>query len=289
MTSRTENTPPASAPMITNLTALAARIPDLAVNCSILYGTRSVSAALAEVRRSGIGAVEFWWPFPSAQPSDPEVEAFIAAITTSGLELVALNLFAGDMASGDRGILSWPGFEPQFRASVEIARRIQVATGCEVFNALYGRRLEGRDERDLDACAVANLEYACAALAPAGGTVVLEPLSGVADYPLGTAAQVMDVVDAFRPRGGNVGMLLDVYHLWANGDDVTRAIERYGAGIAHVQLADGPGRGAPGSGELPLLDWVESLQDGGYSGRFALEYLSTAEDPLLGLPLGGAD
>jgi hydroxypyruvate isomerase len=275
-----------SAPSTTDLRALGERIPDLAVNCSILYGAQPVHAALAEVRRSGLGAVEFWWPFASARPTVAEVDAFVEAILASGLELVALNLFAGDMGAGDRGILSWPGHEAQFRASVEVARRIQDATGCKVFNALYGRRRAGLGEGQQDACAVANLEHACAVLAPGGATVVIEPLSGLEDYPLKTAEQVMEVVGSVRPSTANVGMLLDVYHLWANGDDVARSIDRYGSSVAHVQLADGPGRGEPGSGELPLLQWVDRLRHSGYSGRFALEYMSTNENPLARLQEG---
>jgi len=271
-----------------DLPAVASRISGLAVNCSILYGARPVPDALADVQRSGLGAVEFWWPFASAQPSVREVEEFVAAVTESGLELVALNLFAGDMGAGDRGVLSWPGFEQEFRASVEVARRIQAATGCSVFNALYGQRRDGFGDDRQRETAIANLEHACDVLAPEGGTVVLEPLSGFADYPLTVAAEVMDVVDLARQFSPNVGMLLDVYHLWANGDDVARAIDRYAPGIAHVQLADGPGRGVPGSGRLPLLEWVERLRTAGYAGRFALEFVSNEEDPLRSLRQGGA-
>lgn len=259
--------------------------PSLAVNCSILYPGRSAGEAMALVRRAGFSAVEFWWPFGSAAPPDAEVDGFLGAVDSSGLELVALNLFAGDMGAGDRGVLTLPGCEEEFRASVEVARRIQDATGCGVFNALYGRPREGVNVQEHHACAVANLEYACSELAAGGGTVVVEPLSGVPDYPLQTADDVMELVDAVRPRAGNVGMLLDVYHLWTNGDDVPAAIDRHRASIAHVQLADAPGRSEPGSGELPLLAWVDDLRSGGYSGHIALEYLSQLEDPLAGLQL----
>jgi hydroxypyruvate isomerase len=260
-------------------------LADFAVNCSILYPGRSTAEALALVRRAGYSAVEFWWPFATATPSDAEVDEFTRAITTSGLDLVALNLFAGDMSAGDRGVLSWPNYEDQFQSSVEVACRIQEATGCGVFNALYGRRRDGVSHKVHRECAVANLEHACSKVAAGGGTVVLEPLSGAPDYPLKTADQVMEVLDAVRPRTPNIGMLLDVYHLWTNGDDVASAIARCHSSVAHVQLADAPGRGAPGSGDLPLLGWVDDLRSRGYSGRIALEFVSQAEDPLAGLQL----
>jgi hydroxypyruvate isomerase len=46
-----------------------------------------------------------------------------------------------------------------------------------------------------------------------------------------------------------------------------------GADLAHVQLADAPGRGAPGTGTLPLDRWVTALERVGYRGWVALEHV----------------
>ncbi|WP_222851070.1 TIM barrel protein [Phytoactinopolyspora mesophila] len=78
----------------------------------------------------------------------------------------------------------------------------------------------------------------------------------------------------------NLGLLLDVYHLAVNGDDVATAISTHRDRIAHVQVADAPGRGAPGSGQLPLREWLTQLRTQGYGGWIALEFTSDAPDPL---------
>lgn len=43
--------------------------------------------------------------------------------------------------------------------------------------------------------------------------------------------------------------------------------------IAHVQLADTPGRGEPGSGDTDFPAVVSALLDKGYTGAYALEYI----------------
>jgi hydroxypyruvate isomerase len=82
----------------------------------------------------------------------------------------------------------------------------------------------------------------------------------------------------------NVRLLADLYHLAVNGDDVPAVIAGDAELIGHVQVADAPGRGEPGTGELPLDGWLSDLQQAGYSGWVGLEYTSKATDPFAWLP-----
>lgn len=255
--------------------------PRFAVNCSILLTGLPLRERLDTVRAAGFEAVEFWWPFPTATPGDAEVEAFVDAVRASGLRLIGLNLFAGDLPAGERGVVSWPGREDEFLSSVRVATYVADELGCRRFNALYGNRLPGRDPAEQDAIAVGNLAAAATGLGVVDATVLLEPVSGIDAYPLRTAAQVVAVADRVAEATGrtNLGLLLDVYHLAVNGDDVSDAIELYRDRIAHVQLADAPGRGAPGTGSLPLQEWIDDLVAGGYDGWMALEHVSADADP----------
>ena len=68
---------------------------------------------------------------------------------------------------------------------------------------------------------------------------------------------------------------LDLYHLAANGDDLDAAIAAYTDRTAHVQIADAPGRGEPGSGDLDLQRHLGALAAHGYAGWVGLEYKPT--------------
>ncbi len=70
----------------------------------------------------------------------------------------------------------------------------------------------------------------------------------------------------------NVGLLADLYHLAVNGDDVDRVIAEHTDRIAHVQIADAPGRNEPGTGTLSLDQQLTALAANGYSGWIGLEY-----------------
>jgi hydroxypyruvate isomerase len=245
------------------------------VNCSILFTELPLLERPAAARAAGFGAIELWWPFADAVPGDREVEALVSAITDAGVRLVALNFAAGDLAAGDRGLVSWPERAAEFRDNVEVAVGIGEQLGCRAFNALYGNRVDGADPAAQDELATGQLALAGRAAARVGGTVLLEPLSGAPRYPLRTAADAVAVLDRVAAATGaaNLGLLADLYHLASNGDDLDRLAGDHAGRVAHVQIADVPGRGAPGTGTLDLDRHLARLQAAGYRGFVGLEYV----------------
>ncbi|HEX4702298.1 MAG TPA: TIM barrel protein [Pseudonocardiaceae bacterium] len=241
-----------------------------AANLSILFTELPLVDRPAAAAAAGFDAVEFWWPFPTATPSPIEVDTFVDAVESAGVQLVALNFFAGDLPSGDRGLVSLPGREDEFQAGVRVAVGIAERLGTKAFNALYGNRLPATDPAEQDETALRNLRFAATETARIGATVLIEPVSGVPAYPLLTAADAIAVID--RVGADNVALLADLYHLSVNGDDVPTALDVYLGRIGHVQIADAPGRHEPGTGNLDLATWLHTLDDGGYTGYVAAEY-----------------
>ncbi|GAA1696247.1 TIM barrel protein [Kribbella yunnanensis] len=251
------------------------------VNCSLLFTELPLLERPAAAKQAGFGAVEFWWPFVEAVPPDRQVDAFVAAITDAGVQLTGLNFFAGDMPGGDRGLVSWPKRAGEFRDNVDVTVGIGSRLGTVGFNALYGNRLDDVSAAEQDELAVENLALAARAAARIGATVLVEPVSGASRYPLLTAADALAVID--RVDVPNLGLLADLYHLAVNGDDVERVIANHTNRIAHVQIADAPGRGEPGSGTLPLDQQLTALEAHGYTGWVGLEYKpSTTTDECFG-------
>jgi hydroxypyruvate isomerase len=240
------------------------------VNLSILFTELPLLERPAAAKQAGFDAVEFWWPWPVAVPSDAEVDAFVTAVQDAGVQLVGLNFFAGDMPGGDRGLVSWPARSAEFRDNIDVTVGLGEQLGCRAFNALYGNRVDDAAPEEQDALATENLVIAARAAAQIRGTVLVEPVSGAPRYPLLTAADALTVID--RVGEPNLALLLDVYHLAVNGDDVEKAIEASVGRIGHVQIADAPGRNEPGTGELDIDGHLRRIAATGYDGWVGLEY-----------------
>jgi hydroxypyruvate isomerase len=243
------------------------------VNCSILFTELPLARRAAAAAACGFGGVEFWWPWARAEPTDAEADAFVRSIREAGVELVSLNFYAGDLAAGERGILSHPGRAAEFRRNIEPCVEIARRAGCTRLNAPYGRRLAGLDHDTQDAVAVANLRLAAEAAGRVGASVLVEAINSVdaPGFPVDTSARAMALIEAVQAP--NVRFLADLYHLATMGEDVAGALHRCRDAIAHVQLADPPGRGAPGTGTLAVEPLFAQLAADGYDGWIGLEYL----------------
>jgi len=259
-------------------------------NCSMLFTETDLLDRPRAAKEAGFDAVEFWWPWPHQPvPGDSEVDAFVSAVEEAGVQLVGLNFFAGDLAGPDCGVLSIPERAAEFRDNIEVTVGIGERLGVSAFNALYGNRVEGVSPQEQDELAREQLAAAADAAAGIGATVLVESVSGPKPYPLRTAAHGVAVVNALRADGHpNVAYLCDLFHLANNGDDPTAAVAAYADRIAHVQIADHPGRGEPGTGQLDLDGLLGDLAARGYAGWVGLEYkpttTTTTEASLAWLP-----
>ena len=244
-----------------------------AANCSMLFTEVPLLERPAAARAAGFDAVEFWWPFAHSVPTDADVEAFVSAVAEADVALVGLNLPAGDLGAGDRGLVSVPGREAELADGLAIAASIGARLRVHGCNALYGNRIDGVAPQRQDEVALANLTRVAETLAVFGARTWLEPLSGVPTYPLRTAADALAVADLVAQAGAPEPLLLaDLFHLTANGDDVAAVIDAHTPRIGHVQVADHPGRHEPGTGTIPFDAHLRSLHGAGYDGWVAAEY-----------------
>lgn len=248
-----------------------------AVNISILFTELPFLERPAAARAAGFDAIECWWPWSTATPTQQEQDAFVTAVQDAGVQLIGLNFFAGDMPGGDRGLVSWVDRQDEFAQNIPVVVDLGRRLDCHAFNALYGNRVDGGDDAASDEAATLALAAAGRAVAQIDGIVLVEPVSGTPAYPLKTAADVFAVIDQVKEQTGveNLEFLCDLYHLAANGDDLDAVIETYGDRVGHVQIADNPGRGEPGTGGLDLPTYIRDLQSAGYDGYIALEYKTT--------------
>lgn len=249
-------------------------MPRFTANVSLLFSEVPLLQRFTLAHAAGFEAVECWWPFADHAPDAAQVDAFAAALDDAEVRLTGLNLFAGNMPGGERGIVSHPDRAAELRENLAVVRTIVEATGCDRVNALYGQRLPDVPESVQDETATRNLRLAADTLGDAGVTVLVEPLTRGenGDYPVRTLDEALAVTDR---AGHGVAVLFDAYHLHNNGSDVVADIARHAAAVGHVQVADSPGRGEPGSGTIDFPAFFRALDASGYDGWVGCEYRPT--------------
>ena len=154
------------------------------------------------------------------------------------------------MAAGDRGLIADPARRDAFRANVPVALGLAEAMGCRMLNALAGHALDGLDREAQLELARDNVRFAADAAAAQGADVLIEAVNTFENGPYLLAST--GAASAFARSTGrdNVRLQYDAYHMARMEGDLAATIERHLGEIAHVQIADSPGRGQPGTGEI---------------------------------------
>lgn len=234
----------------------------------------------AAARALGFETVDLWWPFDGPDPSDREVDALAGALDAEGLQVASFNADGGDLPGGDRGFACDPSAQERFNRAVASGLDVVQRLGGSTLNVLYGNRPDGVDIADQDALAIENLTAAATTGQQRGVRVVLEALNdtNTPRYPIRTAAEARTVIDAVADRAP-LGFLFDQYHLNMMGEDLQDALALLGEHTVHVQIADVPGRGQPGTGAVDFAAFFDALLAHGYHGAVGLEYLADTDEP----------
>jgi hydroxypyruvate isomerase len=236
------------------------------LNVSILLKEYPFLERFDRAARCGFGAVEFWWP------SGEDLDAAARRIRDAGLRVALFNLDTGDMAAGDRGLLNDPDRQAQFRASVPVAIELAQRVGCTRLNALGGKRRPGEElERQLERVCE-NLRWAAEQARPAGITILVEALNEWENGPylFTNTRDTLALIDSIGAP--NVQYQYDVYHMQRMEGNIAATIGAHAERIAHIQIADSPGRNQPGSGELRFPFIFQAIMASGYAGSIGLEY-----------------
>jgi hydroxypyruvate isomerase len=245
----------------------------------MLYPCVSLYERPAAAASAGFASVESWWPFTESEPTSEQVDRFVDSFLRAEVEVASLNFLAGRRSRGEKGLASRADGVQRFLVNVPLAVNVATRIGARAMNVLYGNTDPAETaEQQLDRAAE-SIRFAAEAAGERGIRVMVEPVCAAEspDYALRTIADVRRVIDAVKERGGpSVGVCYDIYHLAQEDPGVFARIAEDCDLIAHVQLADLPGRGAPGTGTLPIPDILTALAAAGYGGFVGLEYRAGA-------------
>jgi hydroxypyruvate isomerase len=242
-----------------------------AVNIAWLFQEIPFLERFGAARAAGFDAVEFRSPYEHSP------EEIARALRANGQRCILFNLPMGDRAKGDFGLACRPGREAEFREGV--ARAIEYARVLEVprVNCIAGLALAGEDRAVLERTLVENARYAAAELARANVELVMEPVNDV-DTPGYIVPRCRDVVSLIeRAAVDNFALQFDLYHAAMMRDDLAMTFASMYEHIHHIQFADAPGRGEPGSGKSPLASLFALIGSSDYPGWVSAEYRPTCE------------
>jgi len=75
-----------------------------------------------------------------------------------------------------------------------------------------------------------------------------------------------------RVASDNLHLQADIYHMQVMEGDIARRLEAAMPLIAHIQIADNPGRHEPGAGEINFAFLIPLIDRLGYDGWVGCEY-----------------
>jgi hydroxypyruvate isomerase len=211
-------------------------VPKFAANLTMLFGELPFLDRFAAAKAAGFGGVEYLFPyeFDKAELSEQLVQ--------------------------------------EFRDGVARAIDYAKALDCRQLNCLVGIAPAGVDIVELNEVLIGNLHFAADALAREGIRLLIEPINTL-DIPgffLNGTEQAIQIVAGVR--SSNLFIQYDIYHMQVMEGDIARRLQKHLPRIAHVQLADNPGRNEPGTGEINYPFLFRHLDAIGYRGWVGCEY-----------------
>ncbi len=240
-------------------------MPKFAANLTMLFNELPFLDRFAAAKTAGFTGVEYLFPY------DFEKGALSEKLQQHGLTQVLHNLPAGNWSAGERGIAIFPDRVSEFRDGVNRAIDYAKALDCRQVNCLAGITPAGANPAELRNVLVENLRYAADTLAKKNIKLLIEPIN-TCDIPgfflTGTnqAAQIISEVGS-----QNLFIQYDIYHMQIMEGDLAPTMKKHIDHIAHIQVADNPGRGEPGTGEINYPFLFRTLDEIGYRGWIGCE------------------
>lgn len=241
-------------------------MPRFAANLTMLFNEVPFLDRFEKAAAAGFTGVEYLFPY------DFPVEELVAKLKANGLQQVLHNLPAGNWGAGERGIAILPDRVDEFRAGVDKAITYATALGSPQVNILAGIAPAGGERDVLHKTFVENLKFAAPKIKEAGLKLLIEPINtrDIPGFFLNYTKQAKAIIE--EVGSDNLFIQYDIYHMQIMEGDLARTIEANLPQIAHIQLADNPGRFEPGTGEINYAFLFRHLDAIGYAGWVGCEY-----------------
>lgn len=177
---------------------------------------------------------------------------------------------------GGEGLAAVPGKQAEYAASLVECLAYARALKVSCVNVLPGRCHDDRQRNCYLDTFKTNLVKTAETLAPFGITTTFEAIN-TRDMPgflISSSQQMFDIMRQLD-KADIIKAQFDVYHMAQMGEDVCDVITRNAEHIGHIQFADTPNRGEPGTGDLDFQAIFQAIETSGYKGWVGAEYKPT--------------
>src|SRR3954469_3714892 len=224
------------------------RVPvyQLSPNIELLF--KEAGEAPDRVRAAaaaGFDAVEVWFS------TDKDLDALGQTTADTGLQLTSL-------LAGPRMGYTFPGTDlAPFHEGLDTAVEHAKLLGCPRVVLASGVGFPGMNRTKNLQIITDMFREAVERHRGSGVEFVLEPVNSRVDHPGALTDRTEDAVVVAKAVGDDsFGILYDLYHSIAQGEDPATELANAAGFVKYVQLADAPGRHEPGSGDV---DWPAQL------------------------------
>jgi hydroxypyruvate isomerase len=241
-------------------------MPYFNANLSMMFNEVGFLERFGAAAKAGFRGVEFLFPyeFPAAQIREQ--------LDRHKLQMILFNMPPGDWAAGDRGLACDPAKVSQFQENIGKAVEYARTLGCGQIHCMAGLKPRGATEQAMRETYIANLQFAGRELAKHGMKLLIEAINtrDIPGFYLNYSRQAFDIMHYANVP--NLYFQYDIYHMQIMEGDLAPTVEKNLAKIAHMQLADTPGRHEPGTGEINYPFLFEFFDRIGYRGWIGCEY-----------------
>lgn len=235
-------------------------------NLSMLFTEQPLIERFKAARQAGFSAVEIQFPY------DLSAAVIKDRLDEYGLQLVLFNVAADDLLQGGEGLACVPEKRDRFRRAVAQTVEYAGLLKPEAINVLPGRCLGKNCLGHYMETFTENLSFAADAFSPLGIKTVFEAINtnDMPGFIIHSGAQMLSMLDQLKRP--DLFMQYDIYHMQTMGENPAEFIAEYADKIGHIQFADCPGRGQPGTGQINFERMFSAIGESGYSGWVGAEY-----------------
>ncbi|MDD5410495.1 MAG: TIM barrel protein [Methylobacter sp.] len=245
-------------------------------NLSLLFNEVELIDRFKAAKQHGFDAVEIQFPYGL------NAETLRDTLDEQQLKLVLFNVDAADLLQGGEGLACVPDKRDQFRQAVAQTVEYAELLKPEAINVLPGRCLDENHLPEYMEIFKENLYFAAEAFSPLGIKTVFEAVNtlDMRGFIIHSGSQMLDILNQLnRP---DLFMQYDIYHMQMMGEKPEQFIAEHAYQIGHIQFADCPGRGQPGTGEIDFERVFSAIEKSAYAGWVGAEYkpVGTTADSL---------